>query len=79
MTMHTKEAIVCRCGHEGFLECSENDQPYSRLWESYSLEGFNGGGLTITNYRDMPEDLLAAPNPTCPVCGQTNQVSYKHA
>lgn len=76
MTTHTSRAIVCECGHEGSLERSENDQPYSRLWEEYSLAGFSGQSLTITSYADMPKDLLAALGPTCPQCGQTGKVKY---
>ena len=75
MTMRTRTRIVCECGHEGFLKCSENDQPYSSLWESYSLEGFSGGSLTITNYKDMPDDILGTLMPSCPKCGKSGAVS----
>jgi hypothetical protein len=74
VTMRSQEAIICECGHRGYIKCAENDQPYSSLWESYSLEGFKGGGITVTNYKDMPKDMLAALNPTCPKCGQTGKV-----
>ena len=63
MTLRTREALVCQCGHTGYLKCSENDQPYSEMWESYSFEGFNGSGLDITDYRNRPKDLLAALKP----------------
>lgn len=74
MTTRTSEPIICECGHKGYLKCSENDQPYSSLWEAYSLEGFDGRGLTITSYAEMPEDILAAMHPTCPACGKTGLV-----
>lgn len=76
MTMRSKDAIVCDCGHTGRVKCAENDQPYSSLWEQYSLEGFSGNSLTITSYADMPKDLLVALNPTCPNCGKTGRVRY---
>ena len=76
MTMRTREAIVCECGHAGALRCSENDQPYSSLWEAYSLEGFDGENITITSYADMPKDLLAAMKPRCPQCGKIGRVAY---
>jgi len=79
MTTRTQSALVCECGHEGSLKCVENDQPYSSLWESYSLEGFSGNDFTITNYKDMPDDLLAYLKPKCPECGQTGKVRYKDA
>jgi hypothetical protein len=76
MTMRTREAIVCDCGHRGYLKRAENDQPYSDPWESYSLDGFNGQGLTVTNFQDRPKDLLAYLQPTCPQCGKTGKVKY---
>jgi hypothetical protein len=76
MTMRTREAIVCECGHRGYLRCSENDQPFSSLWEKYTLEGFDGRGLTITSYDEMPKDLLAYLEPTCPQCGEVGTVRY---
>lgn len=79
MTMRTQEPIVCECGHRGFLTCSENDQPYSKPWESYGLSGFDGGGLTITNRRDAPKDILAHLAPRCPKCGHTGKVRYANA
>jgi hypothetical protein len=72
----TRDQLVCECGHEGHLSCKETDQPYGGLWESYRLEGFEGRGLVITNYKDMPKDLLAHLNPKCPACGQTGKVKY---
>lgn len=76
LTTTSRDKLVCECGHTGNLELRENDQPFSGLWESYSLEGFDGRGLSITSYKDMPEDILAYMNPTCPKCGQTGKVTY---
>jgi hypothetical protein len=76
MTMRTRTLVICECGYQGHLVCSENDQPYSSLWEQYSLEGFSGGSLTITSHTDMPQDVLAALNPLCPQCGQTGKARY---
>lgn len=77
MTTRSERPIVCACGHEGAVCLAENDQPYSSLWESYSLSGFTAGSLVITDYRDMPKNLLAALTPTCPQCGATGKVKYK--
>lgn len=79
MTLRTREALICQCGHTGYLKCSENDQPYSDMWESYSLEGFNGDGLTVTDHRNRPKDILAAMKPACPKCGRTGRVKYSDA
>jgi hypothetical protein len=47
-----------------------------RLWEEYSLDGFAGENISVTNFRDMPKDMIAALNPTCPQCGKTGKVKY---
>jgi len=41
MTSSSRDALVCACGHTGALKLRENDQPFSGLWEKYSLEGFD--------------------------------------
>ena len=76
MTTRTVEAYVCECGHKGYVVCRENDAPYSSLWESYSLDGFGGGKLTITNYKDMPADIMAALKARFPSCGRTEGFVY---
>src|SRR5438034_3371809 len=62
VTTRSRSPLICVCGHRGYLLCSENDQPFSSLWEEYSLEGFKGESLTVTNFRDRPKDLLSATN-----------------
>ena len=73
MTTTSRDPLMCRgCGHTGAMKLKENDQPFSSLWEVYSLEGFDGGSLTITSFKQMPSDILAALHPRCPVCGSTD-------
>ena len=75
MTMRTRDRIVCDCGHQGSLCCAENDQPYSSLWESYSLEGFQGRDAVIMNNAERPNRALraglglagSASSPGCPL------------
>lgn len=74
MTTTSREPILCTCGHTGYLKLRENDQPYSGLREVYSLEGFAGGSVTITNANDAPEDVLKTLSPKCPMCGQAGAV-----
>jgi hypothetical protein len=76
MTTTTRDRIVCDCGHEGILQCRENDQPFSAMWEAYTLEGFDRGGLVITKVTDAPNGALAALNPRCPACGQVGKVRH---
>jgi len=37
MTSRTTDAVRCKCGHEGTIRTSENDQPYSANWERMQL------------------------------------------
>lgn len=32
----------CACGHKGAVVVSDNDQPYSRIWEQTSLRDLEG-------------------------------------
>lgn len=56
--------IGCEYGYAGYQRRSENDQLFSRLWESYGHEGFCGYDLMIMNYGDMPNDFFAASSPS---------------
>jgi hypothetical protein len=76
MAMDTREHLICECGHTGFLRRRENDQPYSNGWESYSLEGFEGGTANFEPSCNDMRQLLVSLNPKCPQCGQIGKVSY---
>lgn len=41
MTMRTVWYYQCPNGHEGYIKESENDQPYSKMWESRTTSGLN--------------------------------------
>lgn len=64
MTMRTRTKLICACGHTGYHEHAENDQPYSASWDNYSLNGFAGGG-------EKCDDLASI---TCNNCRQTGTV-----
>jgi len=66
MTMRTRTSLICECGHTGKHTHSENDQPYSKMWDSYELEGFDGGGKDKDNLSQM----------TCPKCRKTGKVRH---
>ena len=68
MTTHIRYGMICSCGHSGFLKVMENDQPYSKMYESYSLEGFDGGCFNVDGCTDF-ETALAAIKPVCLKCG----------
>lgn len=70
-----KDALVCKCGHTGFLVFRDRSKPYSPLLE-FSLEGFTGTAITVTSYGYVPERLFAELNPTCPACGGVGTVGY---
>lgn len=75
MTTHWREPIVCECGHEGILHWSENDAPFSKQWESYSVSGFEGQGFEISGYTTST-DALKRINPKCPKCGEVGKVRH---
>ena len=81
MTIRTTYPVTCPCGHEGAIKMSENDQPYSKMWESYSLENLNGGSYSVEGFAEWP-GVFAALKPTCPKCGLAlapeNLVSFSH-
>lgn len=52
MTMRDFTWYQCTCGHKGAVVVSENDQPYSRMWERTSLRDLEG----------------SAEKPICPKC-----------
>lgn len=68
MTMRSRYPMACSCGHKGALLLRENDQPYSKMWESYSLEGFDGGSYRVDGFADL-STVMAAIAPKCPKCG----------
>lgn len=39
MTMRTYTHYVCPNGHRGFVKITENDQPYSEMWERITTDG----------------------------------------
>jgi hypothetical protein len=68
MTMRTQYPMTCSCGHKGAIKMSENDQPFSKCWESYSLEDLNGDSYYVEGFADWPQ-VFNNLRPTCPVCG----------
>ena len=68
MTMHTRYPLTCSCGHTGSVKMTENDQPYSSMYESYSLEGFDGGTYSVDGYTSL-QTAVAHMKPVCPKCG----------
>ena len=52
MTMRDFTWYQCPCGHKGAVVVSENDQPYSKMWERTSLRDLSG----------------SAEQPVCPKC-----------
>lgn len=74
MTTHHRVPIVCECGHEGTLHWSENDQPFSKQWEAYSVSGFEGGSFEIAGWTTNSE-ALERIKPKCPNCGGIGKVT----
>lgn len=73
MTTHHEEPVVCECGHAGIVHWSENDQPFSKQWEKYSIAGFTGEGFYIEGFTTLI-DAIERMNPRCPTCGAIGKV-----
>lgn len=68
MTTRTRYTVKCSCSHVGAIRMSENDQPYSKQWESYSLEDLEGGsGFSVDGFAKWDE-VFNALKPVCPKC-----------
>lgn len=68
MTMRTRHTVKCSCGHIGTIKMSENDQPYSKGWESYELVGLKGGPSFSVDGSATWEKVFQELSPSCPKC-----------
>lgn len=69
MTMRTEYPVKCVCGHTGLIKMSENDQPYSKPWEQYSLQDLKGNsGFNVEGSANW-ETVFQKLQPSCPKCG----------
>lgn len=75
MTTRHTEPLVCECGHKGAVLWKENDAPFTRQYEEYSLSGFTGEGFHVDGYTNLT-DALTRLNPKCPSCGAVGKASY---
>ncbi len=69
MAMRSTYPMTCDCGHKGAVKMSENDQPYSKMYESYSLENLIGGSYRVDGFEEWP-GVFEALKPKCPQCGK---------
>ena len=67
MAMHTRIKVECTCGHVGYIKCKENDQPYSKCYESYTLENLEGQSYSVDGFANM-EQVIEKMKPVCPKC-----------
>jgi hypothetical protein len=47
----------------------ENDAPFSRQREDYSLDGLEGSGFSVLDTIAKWDEVFLKMNPTCPKCG----------
>lgn len=70
MTTVTRTNLKCRCGHEGTIKMRENDAPFSRQYEEYSLEGLTGSSYSVVDKIASWDEVFSAMEPGCPICGE---------
>lgn len=44
MALRTYEHFICPHEYRGVEKTTENDQPYSKMWESVAITGYDYGG-----------------------------------
>lgn len=67
MTTVTRTQLKCpKCGHTGNIKMKENDAPFSRQYEDYTLEGLDGKSFSTT-LAQWPE-VFQQMKPACPSC-----------
>jgi hypothetical protein len=69
MTTVTRTKLVCACGHEGKIVMRENDAPFSRQYEDYSLTGLNGQSFSVQDRFALWDEVFREMRPSCPACG----------
>ncbi len=69
MTTVTRTKLVCQCGHQGMIVMRENDAPFSRQYESYSLENLNGQSFSVQDRFAQWDEVFREMKPACPACG----------
>jgi hypothetical protein len=47
----------------------ENDAPFSRQYESYSLENLNGQSFSVQDRFAQWDEVFREMKPACPACG----------
>ena len=68
MATHTRFPLICSCGHEGAIIMKENDQPYSKGWEKYTLKELDGDEFYIEPSCSI-KTAIQNTRPYCPICG----------
>lgn len=69
MTTRTKTELTCSCGHAGSIVMAENDAPFSRQYEDYSLHGLKGNPLYVVDSFAQWDEVFDKMKPECPKCG----------
>lgn len=69
MTTVTRNRLKCSCGHEGSIKMKENDAPFSRQYEDYSLEELKGTSFSVLDRFAKLDEVFENMKPTCPQCG----------
>ena len=68
MTTVIRNKLKCSCGHEGSIKMKENDAPFSRQYEDYSLENLTGTSFSVLGSAKLDE-VFENMKPICPQCG----------
>ena len=74
MTMRTEYSVICDCGHEGNIKLTENDQPYSKMYQNYTPENLEGDSFHTISAGW--EEVFGKMRIICPTCKK--QLTIQH-
>lgn len=66
--MRTKYSLTCSCRHKATINMNENDQPFSKAYEYYTLENLNGNDYSVDGFAEW-SSVFSAMKPIFPKCG----------
>ena len=69
MTTEVRTQLICSCGHKGLILMRENDAPFTRQHESYSVIDLIGENFYVDGRSANWKEVFREMKPKCPHCG----------
>lgn len=71
MSSYIHYKVTCGCGHEGEITMQENDAPFSKQYEEYSVSDLNcvNKEYSVVGTFATMSQVIEHMKPSCPKCG----------